>query len=81
MNTANTAGFTGAYAREHDERGGLLVFSGNANRPLATEVCRVLNVPPMVSAARTARPTARPTRAARRMPRLDNQLEPMITQP
>jgi len=45
VNTANTAGFGGAYARERDERNGLLVFSGNSNRPLATEVCRVLNVP------------------------------------
>jgi len=44
VNTANTAGFGGAYARERDERNGLLVFSGNSNRPLATEVCRVLNV-------------------------------------
>jgi len=45
VNTANTSGFSGSYAREREERGGLLVFSGNANRPLATEVCRVLNVP------------------------------------
>ena len=45
MNTANTAGFGSGNAREREERGGLLVFSGNANRKLATEVCRVLNVP------------------------------------
>jgi hypothetical protein len=45
VNTANTAGFGGGYPRDRDERNGLLVFSGNSNRLLATEVCRVLNVP------------------------------------
>ena len=44
MNTANSAGFTGSYARESEERG-LLVFSGNANRALAQAVCHELNVP------------------------------------
>ena len=46
MNTTNTAVFGGAaYARERGEREGLLVFSGNANRTLALDVCKVLNVP------------------------------------
>jgi ribose-phosphate pyrophosphokinase len=44
VNTANSAGFTGSYARESEERG-LLVFSGNANRALAQAVCHELNVP------------------------------------
>ena len=44
MNTSNSSGFTGSYAREREERG-LLVFSGNANRALAASVCHELNVP------------------------------------
>jgi len=44
VNTANSTGFAGAYARENEERG-LLVFSGNANRALAQAVCHELNVP------------------------------------
>lgn len=46
MNTANSSGFSGNYARERerDERR-LLVFSGNANRALAQAVCHELNVP------------------------------------
>ncbi len=44
MNTANPAAYASAYARESEERG-LLVFTGNANRPLAQEVCHTLNVP------------------------------------
>jgi ribose-phosphate pyrophosphokinase len=44
VNTANSAGFGGAYAREREERG-LLVFTGNANRALAAAVCHELNVP------------------------------------
>jgi len=46
VNTTSTAVFGGAaYARERGEREGLLVFSGNANRALALDVCKVLNVP------------------------------------
>ena len=46
MNTAITVGNTGTntYAREREERG-LLVFTGNSNRALATQVCHELNVP------------------------------------
>ncbi|MBS0438847.1 MAG: ribose-phosphate diphosphokinase [Proteobacteria bacterium] len=44
MNTANSSGFSGKYAREREERR-LLVFSGNANRALAQAVCHELNVP------------------------------------
>jgi len=44
VNTANTVGFAGNFSREREERG-LLVFSGNANRPLAEAVCHELNVP------------------------------------
>jgi len=44
VNTSNSSGFTGSYAREREERG-LLVFSGNANRALAASVCHELNVP------------------------------------
>ncbi|MGH8042949.1 MAG: ribose-phosphate diphosphokinase [Rudaea sp.] len=44
MNTANSKGFAGTYAREREENG-LLVFSGNANRVLAASVCHELNVP------------------------------------
>ncbi len=44
MNTANSSGFSGNYAREREERR-LLVFSGNANRALAQAVCHELNVP------------------------------------
>ena len=45
MNTTNTVGFTGNFSREREERSGLLVFSGNANRPLAEAVCHELGVP------------------------------------
>jgi ribose-phosphate pyrophosphokinase len=48
VNTAITVGNTGTALvreRERDERGGLLVFTGNSNRPLATQVCHELNVP------------------------------------
>ncbi|MBS0556658.1 MAG: ribose-phosphate diphosphokinase [Proteobacteria bacterium] len=44
VNTANSSGFTGSYAREREDRG-LLVFAGNANRALAQAVCHELNVP------------------------------------
>jgi ribose-phosphate pyrophosphokinase len=44
VNTANTVGFAGGKAREREESG-LLVFAGNANRPLAESVCHELNVP------------------------------------
>ena len=44
MNTANTVGFAGNFARDRDERG-LMVFCGNANRALAESVCHELNVP------------------------------------
>jgi len=44
VNTANSSGFSGKYAREREERR-LLVFSGNANRALAQAVCHELNVP------------------------------------
>jgi len=44
VNTANTVGFAGSFTREREESG-LLVFSGNANRPLAESVCHELNVP------------------------------------
>ncbi len=45
MNTANTVGYAaGSYSREREERG-LLVFTGNANRALATAVCHQMNVP------------------------------------
>jgi ribose-phosphate pyrophosphokinase len=43
VNTANTVGYPSSYGRE--ERSGLLVFSGNSNRTLATQVCHELNVP------------------------------------
>jgi ribose-phosphate pyrophosphokinase len=47
VNTANSVGYASAsaYPRERDERNGLLVFSGNANRELALQVCHELNVP------------------------------------
>jgi ribose-phosphate pyrophosphokinase len=45
VNTANTVGYGSAYTRERDERSGLLVFTGNSNRTLATQVCHQLNVP------------------------------------
>jgi ribose-phosphate pyrophosphokinase len=44
VNTANTVG-TNAYPRDREERSGLLVFAGNSNRALATQVCHELNVP------------------------------------
>ena len=45
VNTANTVGFAGnTYTRDREERG-LLVFTGNSNRPLAMQVCHELNVP------------------------------------
>jgi len=45
VNTTNTVGFPGNFSREREERSGLLVFSGNANRPLAEAVCHELGVP------------------------------------
>jgi ribose-phosphate pyrophosphokinase len=47
VNTANSVGYASAsaYPRERDERNGLLVFTGNANRELALQVCHELNVP------------------------------------
>jgi len=45
VNTANTVGFAGNFARDREERGGLMVFSGNANRALAESVCHELNMP------------------------------------
>jgi ribose-phosphate pyrophosphokinase len=44
VNTVNTVG-TNAYPRDREERSGLLVFTGNSNRALATQVCHELNVP------------------------------------
>jgi len=44
VNTANTVGFAGNFARDREERG-LMVFSGNANRALAESVCHELNMP------------------------------------
>ena len=41
---SNTVGLT-AYPRDREERSGLLVFTGNSNRALATQVCHELNVP------------------------------------
>lgn len=48
MNTPISVGNTGTALvreRERDERGGLLVFTGNSNRALATQVCHELGVP------------------------------------
>jgi len=46
VNTINpAAGYSGAYPRDRGERGGMQIFSGNANRQLALDICRVLNVP------------------------------------
>jgi ribose-phosphate pyrophosphokinase len=45
VNTANTMGLAGNFSREREEQRGLLVFCGNANRPLAEAVCHELNVP------------------------------------
>jgi len=45
VNTAITVGNTGnTYTRDREERG-LLVFTGNSNRTLASQVCHELNVP------------------------------------
>jgi len=48
VNTPISVGNTGTALvreRERDERGGLLVFTGNSNRALATQVCHELGVP------------------------------------
>ena len=45
MNTATTAAYGGTYPADRNERSSLLVFSGNANRKLALDVCHQLSVP------------------------------------
>jgi len=45
VNTATTAGFRSGYNAERSERGGLQIFTGNANRKLAQDVCAEVNVP------------------------------------
>jgi ribose-phosphate pyrophosphokinase len=46
VNTINpAAGYSGTYPLERGEGNGLQIFTGNANRKLALDVCRELNVP------------------------------------
>ena len=45
MNTATTAAFRSGYNASKNERGGLQIFSGNANRQLALDVCAEVNIP------------------------------------
>ena len=46
MNTINpAAGYSGTYPLGRGERSGWQIFSGNANRQLALDICKVLNVP------------------------------------
>jgi ribose-phosphate pyrophosphokinase len=45
VNTINPAGYPGTFPLDRGERGGIQVFSGNANRALALAVCQELNVP------------------------------------
>ena len=45
MNTINPAGYSGTFPSDRREAGGIQIFSGNANRPLALAVCHELNMP------------------------------------